>query len=108
AINELVATAGKPKAKFDLVTATPAARAIIERVVGGKISDAIFGKEKQQRSANIKALKDEALAALKAELGEGKFADHDIGVVFEELQYKAYRKTVLERGVRADGRDAAS
>ena len=26
--------------------------------------------------------------------------------MFEDLQYKAYRKTVLERGVRADGRDA--
>jgi polyribonucleotide nucleotidyltransferase len=108
AIKQLVAVAGKPKAKFDLVTAKPESRAIIERVVGDKISDAIFGKEKQVRSANIKALKEEAAAALKAELGEGNFADHDVGTVFEDLQYKAYRKTVLERGVRADGRDAKS
>jgi len=108
AIKQLVAVAGKPKAKFDLVTAKPESRAIIERVVGGKISDAIFGKEKQVRSANIKALKEEALAALKTELGEGNYADHDVGTVFEDLQYKAYRKTVLERGVRADGRDAKS
>ena len=34
-------------------TATPAARAIIERVAGPKIPDAIFGKEKAIRSANI-------------------------------------------------------
>lgn len=105
-IKQLVAVAGKPKAKIDLVVAKPEARAIIERVIADKISDAIFGKEKQERSANVKALKAEAAAALTAELGAGNFADHDIGIVFEDLQYKAYRKTVLERGVRADGRDA--
>ncbi len=108
AIKQLVAVAGKPKATFELVTAKPESRAIIERVVGGKVSAAIFGKEKAERSANIKALKAEATAALVAELGVGKFADHEVGVVFEELQYKAYRATVLERGVRADGRDAKS
>ncbi|HTB81750.1 MAG TPA: polyribonucleotide nucleotidyltransferase, partial [Opitutaceae bacterium] len=68
AIQELVSLAGKKKAKFDLVGAKPEARAIIERVAGGKISEAIFGKEKAIRSANIKALKEETKAALLAEL----------------------------------------
>src|SRR5580693_301236 len=106
AIRELVAVAGKPKAVFPIVGASPAARAIIERIAGPKIPDAIFGKEKNIRSANMKAIKDETKAALIAELGEGKFTDVDLNVVFEDLQYKAYRKTVLERGVRSDGRDA--
>ena len=108
AIKELTALTGKKKAHFDLVAAKPASRTIIERVAGARISDAIFGKEKAVRSANVKALKEEAKAALTAELGEGNFADHEVSVVFEELQYKAYRRTVLERGVRADGRDATS
>jgi polyribonucleotide nucleotidyltransferase len=56
----------------------------------------------------MKAIKEETKAALIAELGEGKFTDVDLNVVFEDLQYKAYRKTVLERGVRSDGRDAKS
>ncbi len=107
-IKQLVAIAGKPKRQFPLVTAKPEARAIIERVAGPKIVDAIFGKEKQVRSANVSALKEECKAALTAELGEGNFADHDIGIVFEDLQYTAYRKAVLDRGVRADGRDATS
>jgi polyribonucleotide nucleotidyltransferase len=107
-IKELVAMAGKPKAKFDLVVAKPEARAIIEQTVGAKVAPAIFGFEKQVRAANIKALKEEAVVALKAQLGEGKFADSDVSIVFEDLQYKAYRRTVLERGVRADGRDALS
>jgi polyribonucleotide nucleotidyltransferase len=109
AIRELVALAGKPKSTFPLVGATPQARAIIERVVpASRISDAIFGKEKAARGAAVKVLKEEAKAALIAELGDGKFTDVDLNVVFEDLQYKAYRQTVLARGVRSDGRDAKS
>ena len=107
AIRELVRLAGKPKAHFALVGATPEARAIIERVVPAeRVSAAIFGHEKAVRSANIKGLKAEAHAALTIELGAGRFSDVDLNVVFEEMQYKAYRQTVLARGVRADGRDA--
>ncbi|MCE2861500.1 MAG: polyribonucleotide nucleotidyltransferase [Opitutaceae bacterium] len=105
AIEELQKLAGKTKSAFPLVGATPAARAIIERVVPTeRIVAAIFGKEKAARSAGVKALKEEAKAALVAELGADKFTDVDLNVVFEDLQYKAYRKNVLEKGVRADGR----
>jgi polyribonucleotide nucleotidyltransferase len=107
AIKELVALCGKPKATFALVGATPEARAIIERVVpADRISTAIFGKERAARNAAVKLLKDEAKAALTAELGADKFTDVDLNVVFEDLQYKAYRQTVLTKGVRSDGRDA--
>ena len=109
AIEELQQLAGKAKSKFPLVGATAEARAIIERVVPTeRLVDAIFGKEKAQRSLGVKMLKEEAKVALTAELGEGKFTDVDLNVVFEDLQYKAYRKNVLEKGVRADGRDAKS
>jgi polyribonucleotide nucleotidyltransferase len=105
AIKELQKLAGKPKATFALVGATAEARAIIEEVVPAqRIADAIFGKEKAQRSLAVKMLKEEAKVALTAKLGEGKFTDVDLNVVFEDLQYKAYRQTVLSRGVRADGR----
>lgn len=109
AIKELVSLAGKPKAEFPLVKATPEARAIIERVApASRVSEAIFGFEKAVRSANIKAIKEEAKAALVAELGADKFSDVDLNIVFEDLQYKAYRSTVVERGIRADKRDAKS
>ncbi|MCX6945125.1 MAG: polyribonucleotide nucleotidyltransferase, partial [Opitutales bacterium] len=107
AIRELVTLAGKPKATFKLVGATPEARAIIERVVPAeRVSAAIFGFEKNVRSNNVKLLKEEAKAALLAEPGEGKFTDVDLNVVFEDLQYKAYRATVLAKGIRSDRRDA--
>src|SRR3954469_6804724 len=109
AIKELKSVAGKPKATFPLVGATAQARAIIERVVPTeRLVAAIFGKEKADRSLGVKMLKEEAKVVLLAELGEGKFTDVDLNVVFEDLQYKAYRKNVLEKGVRADGRDAKS
>jgi len=105
AIEELQRLAGKAKGVFPLVGATPQARAIIERVVPTeRLVAAIFGKEKAARSAGVKALKEEAKAALVAELGADKFTDVDLNVVFTHLQYKAYRKNVLEKGVRADGR----
>ncbi len=105
AIRELQKLAGKPKATFKLVGATPEARAIIERVVPAeRVSAAIFGYEKNVRSANVKALKEEAKAALTAELGADKFTDVDLNVVFEDLQYKAYRSTVLAKGTRSDHR----
>ena len=44
------------------------------------------------------------LSPYPAELGADKFTDVDLNVVFEDLQYKAYRQTVLTKGVRADGR----
>lgn len=106
-IKELVSLCGKPKATFPLVRATPEARAIIERVVPAeRLAEAIFGKDKQARSAAVKLLKEEAKVAVAAELGADKVSDVDLNIVFEDLQYKAYRKTVLERGVRADGRDS--
>jgi len=105
AIKELVAQCGKPKATFALVGATPEARAIIERVVPAeRLAEAIFGKDKNARGTAVKVLKEEAKAALTAELGADKFTDVDLNVVFEDLQYKAYRNTVLTKGVRADGR----
>ena len=52
----------------------------------------------------MKALKEEAKAALTAELGADKFTDVDLNVVFEDLQYKAYRQTVLAKGTRSDHR----
>ncbi len=108
AIKELVALCGKAKVSPTLVTAKPEAAAIIKRVAGDKVQPAIFGKEKAERSANIKKLKEEAKAALVAELGEKGFAESDLSIVFEELQYHAYRSSVFAQGKRADGRDALS
>ena len=104
AIEELKEKAGKEKKKFDLVQASPEARAIIEKVAGDRVGPAIFGFDRPVRSANLKVIKDEAKDAVNAELGEGTCTDVDLSVVFEDLQERAYRETVLTKGERADGR----
>ncbi|MCC5023497.1 MAG: polyribonucleotide nucleotidyltransferase [Candidatus Synoicihabitans palmerolidicus] len=103
-IEELRASAGKEKKEFDLVKASDAARAIIERVAGDRVGPAIFGFDRPFRNANLKVIKDEAKAAVDAELSEGTCTDVDLSVVFEDLQEEAYRQTVLTKGSRADGR----
>jgi polyribonucleotide nucleotidyltransferase len=47
--------------------------------------------DKAQRSLGVNMLKEDALFSLNAEIGEGKFTDVVLNVVFEYLQYKAYR-----------------
>ena len=47
----------------------------------------------------------DTVVGFDAELGEGSCTDVDIALVFEDLQEKAYRSTVLTKGSRADGRD---
>lgn len=103
-IEGLRESAGKAKKEFDLVQASAEARAIIERVAGDRVGPAIFGFDRPIRNANLKVIKDEAKAAVDAELGEGSCTDVDISVVFEDLQEQAYRETVLKNGVRADKR----
>ncbi len=105
AIKELTALCGKMKASFNIINTAAETRAIIKEVVPvERIAETIFGKEKTARGFAVKMLKEEAKATLTAKLGEGKFTDIDLNIVFEELQYKAYRQTVLTKGVRADGR----
>ena len=106
-IEELKKIAGKEKKEFDLVQASPEARAIIEKIAGDRVGPAIFGFDRPVRNANLKVIKDEAKAAVDAELGEGTCTDVDLSIVFEDLQERAYRETVLTKGERADGRKSA-
>ena len=67
AIKELQKLAGKPKATFKLVGATPEARAIIERVVPAeRVSAAIYGYEKNVRSDHRDA---KSLRPLSSQVG---------------------------------------
>jgi len=104
AIEELKEKAGKEKKEFDLVQASDEARAIIEEVAGDRVGPAIFGFDRPVRNANLQVIKDEAREAVDAKLGEGTCTDVDLAIVFEDLQEKAYRETVLNNGARADGR----
>ncbi len=66
------------------------------------MAQAINAKDKASRSAGVKAVKEQALAALLADYPE---RGREIGGHLEDIEYRVMRKQVLDKGERVDGRD---
>jgi polyribonucleotide nucleotidyltransferase len=66
------------------------------------MAQAINATDKASRSAGVKAVKDQALAAL---LGGYPERGREIGGHLEDIEYRVMRKQVLDKGERVDGRD---
>jgi polyribonucleotide nucleotidyltransferase len=106
AIKSLRDQAGKPKAQFELFKAKPEVSEIVAKTIGDRMKDAVYQKRKQDRSAAVAALKEEAKAAVIAALGaEGEnWKKHDLRIAIEELMEKTYRSGILDTKARSDGR----
>lgn len=105
AIEELTAKAGKAKREYEVNVAKEDLLEIGYRVAGDRIEDAIYAASKVERGKKVGALRDEVEAAIKAEHPE--VTDFEIEQVFEYIQKKAFRISIMEKGVRADGRAPA-
>jgi polyribonucleotide nucleotidyltransferase len=66
------------------------------------IGQAINGKEKATRYAQVKKVKAEIAATLAADFPE---SGRMIGHLLEEIEYRTLRAQVLDKGERVDGRD---
>jgi polyribonucleotide nucleotidyltransferase len=99
---DLAAKAGKPKIVIVEKTATLAAAADIRSWAFGRLEKACFVKGKHERSKAIKALKKEALEHFAASLGEND--GKAVSALFEDMEYEILRKSILEKGLRTDGR----
>jgi polyribonucleotide nucleotidyltransferase len=99
---ELVRLAGKPKRDYALTLAKEELLEIGYEIAGSRIEDAIYAPTKMERSKKVGALRDEVEAAIKARYPES--TDFDVEQVFEYIQKKAFRISIMEKGVRADGR----
>jgi polyribonucleotide nucleotidyltransferase len=99
---ELVRLAGKPKRDYALTVAKDELLEIGYEIAGSRIEDAIYAPTKMERSKKVGALRDEVEAAIKARYPES--TDFDVEQVFEYIQKKAFRISIMEKGVRADGR----
>ncbi|MBX3217872.1 MAG: polyribonucleotide nucleotidyltransferase [Labilithrix sp.] len=106
-IEKLRAAVGKPKRAFEPKTLPADIAAKIPGVVDAKILEASLIKEKKKRYDGYKAAKDAMAAALTADLGAEKFAEHEklIKAEFEERKYHVVRDYVLREKKRIDGRD---
>ncbi len=99
---ELVAVAGKAKRSFEAVLAKEELLEIGYEIAGDRIEAAIYAPTKTERAKKVGALRDEVEAAIKQRVPEA--TDFDVEQVFEYIQKKAFRISIMEKGVRADGR----
>ena len=99
---ELVAQCGKEKRDYTVTVAKDEHLEIGYRVAGDRIEDAIYKPSKVERAKAVGALRDEVEAALKE--ADPEISGFAIEQAFEHIQKKAFRISILEKGLRADGR----
>ena len=99
---ELRGMCGKPTREYELTLAKPELLEIGYQVAGDRIEDAIYAPNKIQRQKQVGALRDEVEAKIKETYPEA--TDFDVEQVFEYIQKKAFRISIMEQGKRADGR----
>jgi polyribonucleotide nucleotidyltransferase len=99
---ELVALAGKAKRTFDPILAKDNLLEIAYEIAGSRIEGAIYAPTKTERAKKVGQLRDEVEAAIKERAPEA--TDFDVEQAFEYLQKKAFRISIMDKGVRADGR----
>lgn len=99
---ELRAVCGKEKRSYELCLAKPELLEIGYEIAGDRIEDAIYAASKVERQKKVGALRDEVEAAIKERHPEA--TDFDVEQVFEYIQKKAFRISIMDRDKRADGR----
>ena len=99
---ELAAQVGKPKREMPLLNVDPTLLDIAYQVAGDKIEGALYTEGKVARSKAVEALREEVKTAILEKHPEAdKFA---ITQAFDYVQKKAFRKSILEKQKRMDGR----
>ncbi|MEJ6572945.1 MAG: polyribonucleotide nucleotidyltransferase [Akkermansiaceae bacterium] len=102
AIAELAAKVGKPKRDYKVTVAKEDLLEIAYEIAGDRIEGAIYAANKIEREKKVGALRDEVETAIMERAPET--TEFEIEQAFEYLQKKAFRVSIMEKGVRADGR----
>lgn len=99
---ELAAKAGKAKRQVPLMLVKDELLEIAYQVAGDRIEAALYTPSKVERTNAVRLLKDEVAAAVLAKFPEA--TSFEISQAFDYLQKKAVRTSILDKGVRQDGR----
>jgi polyribonucleotide nucleotidyltransferase len=99
---ELVRLAGKEKRDYNQTLAKDNLLEIAYEIAGDRIEAAIYTPTKTERAKKVGALRDEVEAAIRERAPDA--TDFDIEAAFEYIQKKAFRVSIMEKGLRADGR----
>ncbi|MEC5319463.1 polyribonucleotide nucleotidyltransferase [Brenneria populi subsp. brevivirga] len=105
-INDLVKEAGKPRWDWQPELANDALNARVAAFAESRLSDAYRITDKQERYAQIDAIKAEAIAALQAEQPENEPLDEsELGEILHAIEKNVVRSRVLRGEPRIDGRE---
>jgi polyribonucleotide nucleotidyltransferase len=99
---ELASQVGKPKREMPLLQVDPVLIEIAYQVAGDRIEGALYTEGKVARAKAVEALREEVKKAiLETQPEADAFA---ISQAFDHIQKKAFRKSILEKQKRMDGR----
>jgi polyribonucleotide nucleotidyltransferase len=99
---ELASQVGKPKRDMPLLHVDPPLLEIAYQVAGERIEGALYTEGKVARAKAVEALREEVKKAiLQAHPEADSFA---INQAFDYVQKKAFRRSILEKQKRMDGR----
>jgi polyribonucleotide nucleotidyltransferase len=99
---ELQKLAGKEKRVMPVLTVNDEMLEVAYEVAGSRIEEAIYQPSKVARGKAVEALREEVRVAILAKYPEA--GEFEINQAFDYLQKKAFRVSILDKGVRADGR----
>ena len=99
---ELAAQVGKPKREMPLLHVNQELLEVAYQVAGERIEGALYTEGKVARSKAVAALRDEVKAAITEKHPE--VDAFSISQAFDYVQKKAFRKSILEKQKRMDGR----
>ncbi len=92
---------GRPKREFDSPEHDPEFAERLRAHVGEQMVEAILIKEKHERKARMKTLRQEVFDSLG---GDSEDLTKKLKGLFEDLENQELRRLIIERGLRADGR----
>jgi polyribonucleotide nucleotidyltransferase len=95
---ELIARVGRPKIEFEPAPVRPEVKDEVKAALEGKL-DEILAEAKEERQGGLDARRHELIDRFGEEYG----AD-EIGAALDEVVKDTVRSSILERGVRPDGR----
>ncbi|MBH52846.1 MAG: polyribonucleotide nucleotidyltransferase [Opitutaceae bacterium] len=101
---ELAAAGGKEKREFELYNVTEENLKFVKDLLGDRLQEAVNTPKRLERRAALKALNEEAEAAMIEAQGEEEFERAQLNMAMEVLQEEAYRGGILTENKRADGR----
>jgi polyribonucleotide nucleotidyltransferase len=98
---ELIAKVGRPKIDFEAPPLTPGIKEAVKAALEGRLEE-ILAAAKEERQGGMEERRRELLERFGEEYG----AD-EIGAALDEVVKETVRSSILERGVRPDGREPA-